>query len=44
VKEAKGFLGLYSYFRIWVKDFRVIIDLIYELSRKGVKWHWDLEV
>jgi hypothetical protein len=39
VKKAKGFLGLYIYFRIWVKDFRLITNLIYSLFKKGVKWH-----
>jgi hypothetical protein len=39
IKKAKGFLGLYVYFRIWVKDFRLIINLIYSLFKKGVKWH-----
>jgi hypothetical protein len=37
IKEVKGFLGLYIYFRIWVKDFRLIIDPIYSLFKKGVK-------
>jgi hypothetical protein len=37
IKEAKGFLGLYVYFRIWVKDFRLIINSIYSLFKKGVK-------
>jgi hypothetical protein len=37
IKEAKVFLGLYVYFRIWVKDFRLIINSIYSLFKKGVK-------
>ena len=37
VKEAKGFLGLYIYFKIWVKDFKLIINPIYSLFKKGVK-------
>jgi hypothetical protein len=44
MKEVKGFLGLYVYFRIWVKDFGLIADLIYSLFKKGVKWHWDPDV
>jgi hypothetical protein len=44
VKEAKGFLGLCVYFRIWVKDFGLIADPIYSLFKKGVKWHWDPDV
>jgi hypothetical protein len=43
-KEAKGFLGLCVYFRIWVKDFGTIADPIYSLLRKGVKWYWDPEL
>jgi hypothetical protein len=39
IKEAKGFLKLYIYFRIWVKDFKLITNLIYSLFKKGVKWH-----
>ena len=37
VKEAKGFLGLCVYFRIWVKNFSLITDPIYSLFKKGVK-------
>jgi hypothetical protein len=37
IKEVKGFLGLYIYFRIWVKDFGLIINPIYSLFKKGVK-------
>ena len=44
VTEAKGFLGLCGYFRIWVEDFGPITELIYSLFKKGVKWHWDLKV
>ncbi len=35
--EVKGFLGLYVYFRIQVKDFRQITELIYYLFKKGIK-------
>ena len=38
VTEAKGFLGLCGYFQIQVKDFGLIIELIYSLFKKGVKW------
>jgi hypothetical protein len=41
VTEAKGFVGLCSYFRIWIKNFATIADPIYSLQRKGVEWHWD---
>jgi hypothetical protein len=37
IKKVKGFLGLYIYFKIWVKDFGLIINLIYSLCKKGVK-------
>ncbi len=42
--EAKGFLGLYVYFRIQVKDFGQITEPIYYLFKKGIKWHQDLEL
>jgi len=42
--EAKGFLGLCVYFRIWVKDFGPIAEPIYRLLKKGMKWHWDPEL
>jgi len=44
VKEVKGFLGLVIYFRIWIKDFRLIAKPLYLLTRKGVKFYWDPNV
>jgi hypothetical protein len=38
--EAKSFLGICTYYRIWIKGFGEIAALIYRLMRKGVKWHW----
>jgi hypothetical protein len=37
--KAKSFLGIYTYYRIWIKGFGEIAALIYRLIRKGVKWH-----
>ncbi len=42
--KAKGFLSLYIYFRIQVKDFGQIIEPIYCLFKKGIKWYQDLEL
>ena len=44
VKEVKGFLGLVIYFCIWIKDFRLIAEPLYLLTRKGVKFYWDPNV
>ena len=41
IKKVKGFLGLVIYFRIWIKDFRLIAEPLYLLTRKGIKFHWD---
>jgi hypothetical protein len=38
--EVKAFLGLVVYFRIWIKNFRLIAEPLYALSRKGVKFFW----
>ena len=35
--EAKSFLGICTYYRIWIQGFREIAAPIYKLMRKGVK-------
>ena len=37
VIEVKGFLGLYIYYRIWIKDFSVRADLLYQPTRRNNK-------
>ena len=44
VKEVKGFFELVIYFRIWIKDFRLIAKPFYLLTQKGVKFHWNSNV
>ena len=31
------------YYRIWIKNFSVIVEPIYYLFKKGVSWNWGLE-
>jgi hypothetical protein len=40
VTEAKAFLGICVYYRIWVQDFSIVAEPIYRLFKKGVKWVW----
>jgi ribonuclease HI len=43
VGEARAFIGVCVYYRIWIKDFSVIAEPIYYLFKKGVPWNWGLE-
>jgi len=43
VTEAKAFLGICVYYRIWIKDFIIIAEPIYRLQRKGVGFEWGQE-
>ncbi len=36
VTEARVFLGIYVYFRIWISDFVIVTALIYYLYRKNM--------
>jgi len=38
---VKGFFKLIIYFRIWIKDFRLIAEPLYLLTQKKVKFHWN---
>ena len=38
VSEARAFIGVCVYYRIWVKDFSIVAEPIYRLFRKGVPW------
>src|SRR5271167_3051469 len=42
-KEARSFIGVCVYYRIWVKDFAIIAQPIYFLLKKNVIWNWGLE-
>jgi len=39
VSKARAFIGVCVYYRIWIKDFSVITELIYYLFKKGVPWN-----
>jgi len=36
IREARAFIGVYVYYRIWIKDFSTITKPIYRLFKKGV--------
>ncbi len=38
ITKAKSFIGICVYYRIWVKDFVIIAELVYRLFKKGVTW------
>ena len=42
-KELLRFLGMYGYYRRFIKNFSNIAAPLYELLRKQVKWHWNNE-
>ena len=41
--EARAFLGICVYYRIWIEGFAIIVQPIYVLLRKNVAWHWEAE-
>ena len=43
VTEARVFLGVYIYFRIWILGFVIVAALIYYLCRKNVVFEWGEE-
>ena len=40
VKDVQKFLGLANYYRWFIKDFAKIVRLLYEMTRKEIKWSW----
>ena len=40
VKDVQKFLELANYYRLFVKDFARIAKLLYEMTRKEMKWSW----
>ena len=40
VKDMQKFLGMANYYRQFVKDFVKIVRLLYEMTRKEIKWSW----
>jgi len=41
MKDVQKFLGLANYYRWFVKDFARIAKLLYEMTRKEMKWSWE---
>ena len=42
VTEVKGFLGLCIYYRIWIKDFAIRANPLYQLTPLAIIWTWIL--
>jgi hypothetical protein len=40
IGEARVFIGVCVYYRIWIEGFSVIAEPIYCLFKKGVSWRW----
>ena len=38
--EVRAFTGICVYYRIWIKDFGMIAEPLYMLSKKGQPWVW----
>ena len=43
ISSLRSALGLFSYYRKFVKDFSVLASPLHALLRKGVKWHWGID-
>src|SRR5271167_2155777 len=43
VREARAFIGVCVYYRIWIPEFAKLARPIYTLFRKGVVWEWKIE-
>lgn len=39
--ELRGFLGLCTYVRIWIKDFAKITEPLCQLLKNGAEWDWN---
>jgi len=40
LSDVRAFLGLCVYYRIWIKDFSMIAEPLFRLSRKDVEFYW----
>ena len=38
--ELKSYLGLLNYYHIHFRDFAEVLEPLYKLLRKGIKWEW----
>ena len=41
VKELQRYLGMANYYRCYIKNFSVVAEPLYALTRTGHKWCWD---
>lgn len=41
VTQLQSFLGLINYYRCFVADASTVLSPLYELLKKGSKWHWS---
>ena len=41
INELQRYLGLANYYRSYIKDFSVVAEPFYALTRTGSKWGWD---
>ena len=41
LKEVRSFVGLCSYYRVFVEGFAGITEPLHALTRKGARWNWD---
>ena len=41
LREARAFIGIAVYYRIFIKDFAIIAAPIFQLFRKNVRFKWD---
>ncbi|MBW0467160.1 hypothetical protein O181_006875 [Austropuccinia psidii MF-1] len=40
-KEVRGFLGLWEYVKMFIKDFSHVAETLRRLTREDVLWKWD---
>ena len=43
IKDARAFIGIVVYYRIFIIDFSIIAAPIFQLFRKGVRFSWTAE-
>jgi hypothetical protein len=43
VTEARAFIRVAIYYKVFVKNFAIIAALIYFLIKKGIRFAWDTE-